>query len=81
MMEKLKQYRWVDDSISIDDFYDNLPEIVKNLIMDIERADAEEHYGYFDWCEALEYISKQFVPPGIITMEQRERLCNRYYGG
>ena len=80
-MEKLKSYRWVDDDINIDDFYDELPQIVKNIVDDLEKADAEEHYGYFEWCESLEYIAKQFVPDGIITREQWERLCSRYWGG
>lgn len=80
-MEKLEYYRWVDNDVNIDDFYDNLPPIVKDIVDRLEKADLEEHYGYFELCEALENVAKQFVPDGTITRKQWELLCSRYWGG
>ncbi len=80
-MKTLESYRWTDNSVKIDDFYDCLPQLVKNIIDDLERADAEEDWGYTNLCDSLENIAKFLVPEGIITKEQFDRLCMRYYGG
>lgn len=80
-MKTLEQYRWTDNSIKIDDFYDSLPGIIKSIVDDLERADAEADWSYTNLCDSLENKAKLYVPEGRITQEQFERLCMRYYGG
>ena len=78
-MEHLEKYRWIDDSVNIDDFYDGLPKIVKNAINECERADKENDWSYTNFCDMVENMAKQFVPDRI-TKEQWDRLISRYYG-
>lgn len=80
MFIEQKEYRWVDNSVKIDDFYDDLPPVIKNLVDDCEKADAEEDWAYTNYCDSVENASKLYVPSGRITKDQFERLCMRYYG-
>lgn len=80
-MKTLEYYHWTDDKVRIDDFYEGLPKVIRNLVDDLEKADEEEDWGYINLCESLEDAAKLYVPEGRITKEQFDRLCRRYYGG
>lgn len=80
-MRTLENYRWTDNSINIDDFYDSLPKMVREIVDACEKADAEDDWSYPNLCESLENVAKQYVVAKIITKEQWDKLCCRYYGG
>ena len=78
---ELETYRWTDNRVKIQDFYDQLPQVIKNLIIDLEKADEVEDWGYFNLCDSIENVAKLYVPEGKITKEQFNKLCLRYNGG
>lgn len=72
-----KKYNWIDNEIIVDF---PLPTFLQNVINDLEAMDKNQDEAYFEWCGYLENCTKEFVLDGIITEEQRDRLCERYHG-
>lgn len=70
-----RKYTWINDDIKIDF---PLPELLQNLVNELEEMDMEENWLYFDRCEFLENITKECIISGWITDEQRDLLCQRY---
>lgn len=77
---ELENYRWVNNSVKIDDFYDKLPKWVRQLVQQCEMSDKEKNLLYPDYCEDLDIQAKECYACGIITKNQYERICARYYG-
>lgn len=74
-----KKFRWIADDIDISSFYDKLSEDVKELILEAEAADLSDSMGgYYTACDNIEVYSKLLVPK-VITVEEWELLCKKYY--
>lgn len=80
MFKELESYHWVNNDVKIADFFDELPKVVQNLIIECEQMDAEENYAYVNLCESVEDVAKLFVPDGIIKKEHFNKICCRYWG-
>lgn len=77
VMKNQKKYNWIDESIVID--FD-MPLIMKNLILDMEKLDEKEDYGYFNYCEALDDLAKEAYVQGWLTKAQWNMLVRKYGG-
>lgn len=73
-----KKYHWVDDNVKIDF---KLPNMIQDLVNELEEMDRNEDWSYFDRCGFIENITKEFVINGEMTGRQRDILCQRYHGG
>lgn len=73
-----KKYHWVDDNVKIDF---KLPNMIQDLVNELEEMDRNEDWSYFDQCGFIENITKEFVINGEMTGRQRDILCQRYHGG
>lgn len=76
-MKNQRKYNWIDESIVID--FD-MPLIMKNLILDMEKLDEEEDYGYLNYCEALDDLAKEAYVQGWLTKAQWDMLVRKYGG-
>lgn len=77
VMKNQKKYNWIDESIVID--FD-MPLIMKNLILDMEKLDEKEDYGYLNYCEALDDLAKEAYVQGWLTKAQWNMLVRKYGG-
>lgn len=75
----MEVFNYLSNDIDISDFYHKLPRELKELITKAEELDKQKNdaelYGV---CEGIECIGKMLVPM-VITYEQWERLCQKYY--
>ena len=72
----LIHYNYINDEYKID--FD-VPMVLKNLFIDAEEADAEEHYGtYLAYADAIDTWAKNYYADGAITLEMRKTICRRY---
>ncbi|MCI9596996.1 MAG: hypothetical protein HFE75_06830 [Firmicutes bacterium] len=76
-MEEKKKYNWIDGNITIDF---EMPLVMKNLILDMEKLDEEKDYGYLNYCDALDDLAKECYVQGRLTKEQWDRLVRKYGG-
>lgn len=78
MSDSTKKHQWIDDSIDISSFYDKLPQDIKNLISDAERAEKNELVmEYYDICEIIEIRTKMMLPEKL-SHKEWELLCSKY---
>ena len=73
-----KTYHWINDSVKIDFA---LPSMIQELVDELEEMDQNEDWSYFDRCDFIENITKEFVINKEMTSKQRDILCERYRGG
>ena len=73
-----KTYHWVNDDVKIDF---KLPNMIQDLVDELEEMDQNEDWSYFDRCDFIENITKEFVINKEMTSKQRDILCERYRGG
>ena len=75
-----KKFRWIanDNVIDISDFYDKLPDAIKDMIKTAEKADEENDMGAFmSISDAIENWSKMLVP-GVLNVHQWDMICEKY---
>jgi hypothetical protein len=74
-----KKFQFLDNDIDISDFYDKLAPELKELIAEAEMLDRQGNEGeLLGICEAIECISKLYVPDEL-SEEEWDRLCDKYY--
>lgn len=72
--------RWIDTSIDISDFSDRLGSVVHEMMEWAEEAERNrEEFTFYEACDNVEVQSKILYTEGIITKEEWERLCMKYY--
>lgn len=75
-----KKFRWIanDNVIDISDFYDKLPDAIKDMIKTAEKADEENDMGAFmSISDAIENWSKMLVPD-VLNAHQWDMICEKY---
>lgn len=75
-----KKFRWIanDNVIDISDFYDKLPDAIKDIIKTAEKADEENDMGAFmSISDAIENWSKMLVPD-VLNVYQWDMICEKY---
>lgn len=74
-----ERFQFLNNEIDISDFYERLPTILKDLIAEAEQLDREGNDAKLDGiCEAIEVYGKLLLPD-VLSVEQWERLCDKYY--
>ena len=71
-----KKFRWIenDNVIDISDFYDKLPDAIKDMIKTAEKADEENDMGAFmSISDAIENWSKMLVPD-VLNVHQWDMI-------
>ena len=53
-----KTYHWVNDDVKIDF---KLPNMIQDLVDELEEMDQNEDWSYFDRCDLIENITQEFV--------------------
>ncbi len=77
-MDKAK--RWIDESIDISDFEDRLSSDVREMMeWAAEAEQKQEEFTFYEACDNVEIHGKILVEEGIITEEEWNRLCEKYY--
>lgn len=66
---------WIDDSVIIDF---NVPEDIRNMMMECEKMNEEENCGYFNYAESLGYMCKEACVRGHMTKKQWEIIEKKY---
>ena len=72
-----KKFRWIanDNVIDISDFYDKLPDAIKDMIKTAEKADEENDMGAFmSISDAIENWSKMLVPD-VLNVHQWDMIA------
>lgn len=72
-----KNHRWINDDVVIDF---PIPKSLLPIIEELEKADANEDWGYFDWSEVLDCDAKEYARVGKLTIKQWDTLCEKYDG-
>jgi hypothetical protein len=76
----MKRRGWINYDIDISDFSDKLGKFIFEIIKEAEEAESKgEVFTFYNVCEDIEMQSKLLLEDGVITDEQWERLCTRYY--
>lgn len=72
--------RWIDESIDISDFAERLTSSVYELIALAEEAEQKgEEMTFYEMCDNIEIEAKMLVEDGILSDEEWDRLCQKYY--
>lgn len=78
-MSDKEVFRWIDNDIDISSFYDRLGKDLRELIALAEQADRDGAEGSFiELCDGIEVYGKLHVP-AVISVEEWELLCRKYY--
>lgn len=72
--------RWINEGIDISDFADRLTSSVYELIAEAEEAERKgEYFTFYEMCDNIEIEAKMLVEDGILSDEEWDRLCRKYY--
>ncbi|MBQ9590761.1 MAG: hypothetical protein IJR29_11350 [Butyrivibrio sp.] len=70
------KHNYINDDIVID--FD-VPMVLKNLMLDAEKADLEEDEGtYLNYADTIDVWAKNYYQDGELSNLQWELLCRRY---
>lgn len=69
------KFHWINDEVKIDF---PVSTTIKNLMVDAERLDLEENFGYFNYAEAISDTCKLAYAEKVLTKEQWELIERRY---
>ena len=58
-----KTYHWVNDDVKIDF---KLPNMIQDLVDELEEMDQNEDWSYFDRCDFIENITKELDRKSVV---------------
>lgn len=74
--KEINFFHWIQNDVVINF---EVPQILKNLFLDAEKADKENDYAlYLNLADTIDVVSKNSYAEGLISEEQWSTITRRY---